>query len=116
MSSTSPSPSVIPEGLSEEGQRAAEGIVQFLFERGAAHDLEDCLYSPQQWAERGERFGGNSLLIVTHEGGAHAGAFDTEQDPGELLHPAMTKRLRSLGLMSELCDSWYSAVYPHHGV
>lgn len=109
-----PAQGMIPEGLCELGQRAAEGIVRFLSEHDATEDLHGCLYSPQEWTERGERFGRNSLLIITHDGGEHAGAFDPEQDWETGLNDDIYKHLRQLGFMTELCDSWYSAVYERH--
>ena len=100
---------LIPDGLSELGQRVAEEIIAFLTEHDAADDLAGAFYSPQQWSERGERFGANSLLIVTHDGGDH---YDTFNDLSGLNYDLQV-RLRALGATIELCESWYSAVFPY---
>ena len=101
----------IPEGLSEKGKQAAEVIVAYLKEKEALYS-GGCkvFYTPKEWAERGECYGRKSLLIVVHDGGNHAGAFD--MDHGQVkLFEGMQEALRKIGCYSEGCACWYSAIY-----
>ncbi|UEA60658.1 hypothetical protein LK459_07450 [Gordonia otitidis] len=102
----------IPDGLSPKGRAVAEVIAQFLAEHDATDDGGGGFRSPQEWAERGERWGTGSLLILLHDGGEHAGAFDEEQDYESGLGGPMYRLLSSMGVYAELCDTWYSAIYP----
>lgn len=102
----------IPDGLTGLGRQAAETIVDFL----NSHELTEHgggggFYTPQAWAARGEQWGGNSLLVVTHDGGDHAGAFNWDYEQDEL-REALGQALSSIGVFVEQCTSWYSAVYP----
>ncbi len=101
----------LPNGLSTSGRRAAEAIHEFL----ATKDLEyhgggGRFYSPAQWRDRGERYGLSSLLIVTHDGGDHAGAFNLDYEQ-YALNNELTQWLRDNGFWMEQCTSWYTAIY-----
>jgi len=103
---------VIPGQLSAKGCEAAAVIVAFLKER----DISDpCgggrFYTPDEWAERGEQFGLGSLLIITHDGGEHAPAFNWDYEAYGLVE-ALRQALLKIGVYVEQCTSWYSAVYP----
>lgn len=101
----------VPEGLSPLGQQAAEKIVAFLVKSDATyHGGGGRFYTPDEWADRGESYGRDSLLIVTHDGGAHAGAFNIDYEQYKF-HQALQEELRTIGVFSEQCTSWYSAIY-----
>jgi hypothetical protein len=101
----------IPDGLSSEGRTAAETIRTFLDD----HDLTEHggggrFYTPTQWADRGEDYGTKSLLIITHDGGDHARAFNLDYGDHQS-HEALQNALGAVGVYVEGCTTWYSAVY-----
>jgi len=105
----------IPSDLSAKGRQAAALIVAFLKER----DMDDpCgggrFYTPDEWDERGEQFGLGSLLIITHDGGEHAPAFNWDYDAYTVVED-LRQELSTIGVYVEQCTSWYSAVYPIPG-
>ncbi|MFZ2177637.1 MAG: hypothetical protein WAW17_27135 [Rhodococcus sp. (in: high G+C Gram-positive bacteria)] len=101
----------IPTDLTPHGRESAELIHTFLVEKGITdHGGGGHFYSPTEWDERGEKWGLNSLLIITHDGGDHAAAFNLDYGAEELVE-ALRKRLRSIGVYVEQCSSWYSAVH-----
>ncbi len=102
----------IPAGLSPQGTTAANVILEFLQEKDAAyHGGGGKFYSPEEWADRGEQYGLRSQLIITHDGGDHAPAFNIDYGAYEF-QEELVGRLRNHGLYVEQCTSWYSAVYP----
>ncbi|MFZ2242231.1 MAG: hypothetical protein WAV90_22210 [Gordonia amarae] len=101
----------IPSGLCPAGRKAAETLRDFFVEKRIAdHGGGGRFYSPAQWREREELYGLGSVLIVTHDGGAHADAFYPDGAPWAL-HEALIERLNSRGFWYEVCTNWYSAVY-----
>lgn len=102
----------IPAFLSRKGTRAAKEIVKFLTEKGLTdHGGGGRFYSPQEWEERGEEYGTKSLLIVVHDGGDHAPAFNWDYEAYGLMEE-LRVRLAGIGVYAEQCTSWYSAIYP----
>lgn len=101
----------VPEELSSDGRTAADVIRGFLVEKQLTnHGGGGKFYTPQQWSDRGEQYGTQSLLVITHDGGDHAGAFNLDYEQYEL-HEQLQDRLRQHGLFVEACTCWYSAVY-----
>jgi hypothetical protein len=108
----------IPKGLTREGRKAAHTIVKLLKERGMTN-TGGCrtFYTPQEWRDRGERYGRDALLVVVYDGGEVGPFFDlgacyrtgaaSDYEPYE----AMRQRLTSVGVWSECATHWYSAVY-----
>ena len=102
----------IPKGLSPNGIKAAETIRAFLEGKGIQnHGGGGRFYSPEEWCERGEVYGRESLLIVTHDGGDHAGAFNLDYEQYQL-HDELINTLEDQGLWMEACTNWYTAIYP----
>lgn len=102
----------IPAGLSGEGQVAAGLILQLLEDKQATyHGGGGRFYSPEEWADRGEEYGLNSLLIITHDGGDHAPVFNLDYGAYDL-NEELSQVLKGHGMFVEACTSWYSAVYP----
>lgn len=102
----------IPGQLSAYGRAAAEAIVAFLRERVLSdHGGGGKFYTPQEWEDRGEQFGLGSVLIVTHDGGDHAAAFNWDYEDYDLVED-LRLALKNVGVYVEQCTSWYSAVYP----
>jgi hypothetical protein len=101
----------IPDDLSPLGRRAAETIVAFLTEHDATHHGGGGrFYSPAEWRDRGEEYGTESLLIVTHDGGAHAPAFNLDYEQYEF-QEELKIRLEEIGVYPEQATSWYSSIH-----
>lgn len=97
-----------PEGVSERAMRAHAVIVRILVSAGR-DNTAGCraFYSPKEWRERGEDYGGRSELVIVYDGG----------DVGQCcrMDGALYERTRAalepLGLYIEECTGWYAAVY-----
>jgi hypothetical protein len=100
-----------PDNLTAEAIEAHALIVAFLTSRGLDY-TGGCraFYSPAEWAQRGERYGARSVLVVVHDGGSVGRAFSYDREDYETID-AMTEALRPLGLYAEQCTTWYSAIY-----
>ena len=102
----------IPTGLSVKATKGAEIIRAFASE----HDLMftgGCriFVNPTEWKQQ---YGGNSLLIVVHEGTASdvCLSLDGAYDRGSYdLFEALSKKLRGVGVYLEQCTRCYSALY-----
>lgn len=104
-----------PNGLSRTGKKAHKAVMAFLTKKGLTNDGgSKVFYSPSEWKARGEQYGVDSVLIVTHDGGDHAAAFT--MDYGYKLSEELTEALEKKGLWFEQCTGWYSAVYTREGV
>lgn len=102
----------IPDGLPPRGVVAATVIREFLEEKDATfHGGGGKFYSPEEWQDRGEEYGLRSVLVITHDGGDHAPAFNIDYG-AYAFQEELASRLRAHGLYVEQCTSWYSAVYP----
>lgn len=104
----------IPEGLSEAGQKAAEAIVAY-FKSLEVDDFEvytdsRVFYSPQEWEERGEKYGRNSELVIVYEGSDLYHWFNYNSSWIGFTEK-MTEELEAVGVYSEECTSWYCAIY-----
>jgi hypothetical protein len=101
----------IPADLSPLGKKAAEVIHQFFVDNDLTnHGGGGRFYSPQEWKGRDESYGLDSLLVITHDGGAHAAAFNIDYECYDLMEE-LREKLAAIGVFSEKCTSWYSAVY-----
>ena len=101
-----------PEGLSPLGEAAYETITKFL----AAQELTytgghtKVFYTPAEWAERKEKYGLTSELIIVHDGGDHGEAFSYDKE-NYVAIDLMNTALGHLGLHAEQCTIWYTAIY-----
>ena len=105
----------IPKGLTRKARSAAQAIVREVrSQRGAdaTSGGDTPFYTPERWKERGEDYGQGSILIVTHDGGDHAGCFNLDYCEYER-HEAMRQALERAGCWVEQCTCWYSAVYAY---
>jgi hypothetical protein len=104
----------IPEGLSPKGKRAAEAIVEMLNKHNPEGRISGggcrAFYTPEEWRERGEQYGCDSLLVVCHDGGDAAPYFNYDYECYKLID-CMAVHLQKLGLFAEACTTWYTAVY-----
>lgn len=104
----------IPKGLSKVGRKAAHAIrrkVRAAF--GKDSDGGGCraFYTPKEWVEeKGNDYGVGSELIVVYDGGDLHPFFEFEGGNSSLID-SMTAELEKVGVWSENCTSWYSAVY-----
>lgn len=101
--------------LPEDDPVAAEvaSVVQKFLEEHDATYTGGCraFYSPAAWAARGELYGLRSLLVVVHDGGAHARYFAWEYERYDAIE-ALRVELEKHGWYAEQCTTWYSAIYP----
>jgi hypothetical protein len=67
-------------------------------------------YTPQEWRDRGEEYGDQSLLIVVHDGGDLARFFNYDYGDYAAVG-AMEAALREAGYYAESCMAWYTAIY-----
>ena len=76
-------------------------------------DTSGCraFYTPEEWKERGERYGQGSVLVVVHDGGDLARFFDYNRMNYAAID-ALGDALAEAGYFAEQCTSWYSAIYP----
>jgi hypothetical protein len=101
----------IPTGLPRKGRLAAKLILEFLAEKGLTdHGGGGKFYSPKEWRERGESYAQGSQLVITHDGGDHACAFNYDYEAYALMEE-LRGRLQPHGIYIEQCASWFSAVY-----
>lgn len=113
----------MPEGLSPLGKKAYEAIMSHL-RKNDATDTGGCkaFYSPQEWEDRGERYGTGSVLVVVYDGGDHRRFFNLDSafvyNPvkGHDVacydwHEGMGAALGEVGLYFEECTGWFCAVY-----
>ncbi|GAA3148645.1 hypothetical protein [Rhodococcus sp. KRD162] len=99
----------IPEGLDPRGRLAAELIYQFFVDKGITeHGDSDRFHLPAEW---NQRWGRKSLLIITHDGGAHSAAFNEAYEQHSLM-AELRHRLSTIGLVPEHYASWYTGIRP----
>lgn len=95
--------------LTDEQQKVARAIIT----AAKAEYAGGCraFYTPQEWQARGEEYGCDSVLVVVHDGGDLAAAFNPayEDDKTE---EAVCKALKAAGYWAEACTCWYTAIYP----
>lgn len=102
----------IPERLGQDGIKAAKVITRF-FAQARRTNTGGCrtFYSPAEWAERGEEYGCDALLVVVHDGGDVARVVNL--DYGDYRrHDRLVGKLAEAGFYMEACTCWYAAVYP----
>jgi hypothetical protein len=100
-----------PEGLDELGQKVHAAIVTELIRKRMTY-TGGCkaFYSPTEWRSRNEECGLTSILIIAHDGGAHAPAFNWDYGDYEAVED-MRKALEAIGCFVEQYTSWFSVVY-----
>jgi hypothetical protein len=101
-----------PKDITPLATQAVASIVAVLVMEGSDY-TGGCktFYSPQEWAERGEKYGKDSLLIVAHDGGEVSRYFDYDRGDYSAI-ARMDNALRLLGLFAEAQTNWYTAIYP----
>lgn len=105
----------IPPELSAQGKKAAELILDFLLAEGLAGTCGcRAFYSPQEWQERGEKFGHDSLLILVYDSD-HIGRYmDPSQGENDLFS-RFIDNVEQHGFVFQACTSDYSAIYELEG-
>jgi len=103
----------MPKNISNKAKQAINAIIQTVnhydnFCSGGGKSF----YSPQEWKEREEKYGTESILIVTYDGGDLAPYFNLDYECYSQFE-SMTKSLDKVGLIAEPCTCWYSAIYKH---
>jgi len=97
-----------PEGISPRAKQAYDVILPFLI----AHDLTftggcQVFHRPEDWD--GD-YGKGSVLVILYEGASAGNAFSYDREQYPLIE-ALDKELAKIGLFSEQCTTYYSAVY-----
>lgn len=93
------------------GKAAAELILDFLLAEGLTGTCGcHAFYSPQQWKERGEKYGHDALLILVYDSGDITTCMDPAQGQHDLIDRFM-ENLERNGFVIEPCTHWYSAIY-----
>lgn len=102
----------MPDGLSEDGQRAWKAIVTLLLTDDPQMSTGGCraFRSPSEHAARGEAYGKESELVIVYDGGDHRPYFTLDSECYDLVE-RMNGMLSPLGLYIEECTTWYAAVY-----
>ena len=110
MNNLTPKDTIMPDNLSDAGKTAYEIIMKVMGEE--LIDTGGCttFYSSKQWIERGEDYGTKSELIICHDGGSVGDYFSYDNYNYELINK-MSEALEAVGLYTEQCTSWYSALY-----
>lgn len=67
-------------------------------------------YSPEEWQERGERYGDGSVLVVTYDGGDHKTFFNYDYECNDSI-AAMDNALLKAGYNHEPINHWSTAIY-----
>lgn len=70
----------MPSDLSPAGQEAWKAIVTVLMATDPQMGTGGCtaFRSPKEWAERGEKYGLESVLVVVYDGGSHRQFFESD--------------------------------------
>jgi len=103
----------MPDGLSEDGQRAWKAIVTLLMTDDPQMSTGGCraFRSPAEHSARGEKYGKESELVIVYEiGGDHRAYFTLDAGCYDLVE-RMNSMLEPLGMYIEECTGWYAAVY-----
>jgi hypothetical protein len=69
-------------------------------------------YSPKEWAERKEKWGLDSLLILCHDGGDLARFCNLNYGDTQSIE-RLSEAFKKHGMCLQGCTSWYSAVYEY---
>lgn len=103
----------MPEGLSEDGQKAWKTIVALLLDDDPDMSTGGCkaFRSPRFHLEtQGEKYGKGSELIVVYGGGDHRPYFSHDYECYDLIE-RVQNALGALGMHVEECTGWYAAIY-----
>jgi hypothetical protein len=100
----------IPDTISKAARHAAEAIILYLELIDGTTGGCRAFYSPTEWLERGEEYGHDAELIVVHDGGDLAPAFNLDYGAYDSFD-SMARRLANVGVTAEACTCWYTAIY-----
>lgn len=97
--------------LDGEARKVAEALVEYWREKDRLY-AGGCkvFYSPEAWAERGEDYGTQAVLVLVHDGGDHAPTLNLDYCDYKA-YDDLQRALRGMGYFVEQCTGWYSAVY-----
>jgi ADP-ribose pyrophosphatase YjhB (NUDIX family) len=102
-----------PQGLSPEGERARQIIVQVLRRNGDldSRGQKHVFYTPEQWALKADEHVKDGVLVVVHDGGSHAPYFHMSY-AAELMLSRMDLALRREGFQIYPYAPHYSVIAP----
>lgn len=100
-----------PADLDAYGAAAWSALSKIFAENGISY-TGGCraFYSPKEWSARKEEYGTDAALIVVHDGGDVARAFNPAYEDRETYEDVHTK-LAAQGFIAEQCTGWYTAIY-----
>lgn len=99
-----------PKGLSESANKACDVIRALALLRKWDTGDQFVFRSPEEHKDMGEEYGRNSELIIVHDGGDLAPRFNLDHQQYEE-YDKMVQALKEVGVWSEGCTCWYSAIY-----
>lgn len=100
--------------LAGKPRQIADAICTWLAtQNGRLPDGGGCVafHTPADWAERGEKYGLESLLILCHDGGDLHYVCNRDAAPHATVE-AFTAFLATHGVIFEQQTGWYSAIFP----
>jgi hypothetical protein len=104
----------IPDDLCPVGRKAAEALVAAVAKfNGRPPYTGGCraFYSPQAWAERGERTPPReTVLVVVYDGGDFAPMFNLDYEQYRCFE-AGERALRGAGCWAEAHNHWHTYIY-----
>ena len=99
-----------PKGLSDSANKACDVIRALALKRKWDAGGCNAFRSPQEHRDMGEEYGRNSELIIVFDGGDLAPRFNLSYEQYEE-YDEMVQALKEVGVWSEGCTCWYSAIY-----
>jgi hypothetical protein len=99
--------------LKDEARKVAEIVLEHMRRTLDAEPYGGgckAFYSPEEWIERGEKYGRNSVLILCHDGGDLAPFVNYDYGCYKLID-GLSSVLEDAGYYAEQCTCWYTAVY-----
>jgi len=102
----------LPDGLSPLAIQVANKIIDLANEHGLrVPPTHRIFYTPQEWDQRGEDYGTDSMLIVVHDGDEIGALFSYDHECYAFIE-STDAALKAIGAYAEPCTMWYTAIYP----
>ena len=100
--------------LKGKGKKAAELILKTARSHFEGVEISGggckAFYTAKEWKDRGENYGTSAVLIIVHDGGDLTPFFNLDYGSYKA-QESMMAALDTLGLYSEMCTGWYTAIY-----
>jgi hypothetical protein len=100
----------IPEGLCRAGLKAAEALRDYCIKHKLTYAGSRVFYTPDQWKQRGEKYGTDSLLVCVYDGAECRRALALSGEDYRHVD-AFAAILNDIDVFAEECTGWYAAIY-----